>query len=209
MADGIVCRLARLQGRQGSMCSRRIATGVKPYSMQKAGAPGGIRLWRPFQRTGHHQRRKCRMRQRSPASKHLRGKAAQRLLGGLLVSPNYSVTKKTERGEAVFVPGVQQLKVVLVDIADFDSDIDLSGLDASASDKADLQRRLAVEQQKAQFTAQVHTFMDVCLDKCMGRPSNKLDSRTESCLVNCVDQFIDTTLSITNCFAQIVQKGTQ
>lgn len=47
------------------------------------------------------------------------------------------------------------LKVVLVDMADFDSEIDLSGLGASASDKADLQRMLAVEQQKAQFTAQV------------------------------------------------------
>lgn len=47
------------------------------------------------------------------------------------------------------------LKVVLVDMADFDSEIDLSGLGASASDKADLQRMLAVEQQKAQFTAQI------------------------------------------------------
>ncbi|CAI9609229.1 unnamed protein product [Staurois parvus] len=93
-------------------------------------------------------------------------------------------------------------------MADFGSDFDLSGLGASASDKADLQRMLAVEQQKAQFTAQVHNFMDVCWDKCMDKPSNKMDSRTENCLVNCVDRFIDTTLSITNRFAQIVQKGT-
>ncbi|XP_018429154.1 PREDICTED: mitochondrial import inner membrane translocase subunit Tim8 B [Nanorana parkeri] len=93
-------------------------------------------------------------------------------------------------------------------MADFDSEIDLSGLGGSSTDKAELQRMLAVEQQKAQFTAQVHNFMDVCWDKCMDKPGNKLDSRTENCLVNCVDRFIDTTLSITNRFAQIVQKGT-
>ncbi|KAM9299124.1 mitochondrial import inner membrane translocase subunit Tim8 B [Gastrophryne carolinensis] len=94
-------------------------------------------------------------------------------------------------------------------MADFDSDIDLSSMGVTASDKAELQRMLAVEQQKAQFTAQVHNFMDVCWDKCMDRPSTKLDSRTESCLVNCVDRFIDTTLTITNRFSQMVQKGTQ
>ncbi|XP_068096909.1 mitochondrial import inner membrane translocase subunit Tim8 B [Hyperolius riggenbachi] len=93
-------------------------------------------------------------------------------------------------------------------MADFDSDIDLSGVTASASDKAELQRMLAAEQQKAQFTAQVHIFMDVCWDKCMDRPSTKLDSRTESCLVNCVERFIDTTLTITNRFTQMVQRGT-
>ncbi|KAG9482181.1 mitochondrial import inner membrane translocase subunit Tim8 B [Eleutherodactylus coqui] len=93
-------------------------------------------------------------------------------------------------------------------MAGFDSDLDLSGVDASPAETAELQRMLAVEQQKAQFTAQVHKFMDVCWDKCVDRPSTKLDSRTEGCLVNCVERFIDTTLSITNRFSQMVQKGT-
>ncbi|NP_001087186.1 mitochondrial import inner membrane translocase subunit Tim8 A [Xenopus laevis] len=92
-------------------------------------------------------------------------------------------------------------------MSDFDSNLDLAGTGASPAEAAELQRMLAVEQQKAQFTAQVHNFMDVCWDKCIDRPGNKLDSRTESCLVSCVDRFIDTTLSITNRFAQIVQKG--
>ncbi|XP_053545833.1 mitochondrial import inner membrane translocase subunit Tim8 A [Bombina bombina] len=92
-------------------------------------------------------------------------------------------------------------------MADFGSDIDLSGVDPSPAEAAELQRMIAVEQQKAQFTAQVHNFMDVCWDKCIDRPGTKLDSRTESCLVSCVDRFIDTTLSITNRFAQMVQKG--
>ncbi|XP_060124542.1 mitochondrial import inner membrane translocase subunit Tim8 B isoform X1 [Zootoca vivipara] len=53
----------------------------------------------------------------------------------------------------------------------------------------------------------VHNFMEVCWEKCVDKPGSKLDSRTETCLANCVNRFIDTTLSITNRFAQIIQKG--
>ncbi|XP_068564907.1 mitochondrial import inner membrane translocase subunit Tim8 B [Cebidichthys violaceus] len=80
----------------------------------------------------------------------------------------------------------------------------------SASEKAEateLQRMIAIEQQKAQFQAQVHTFTDVCWDKCVDSPGSKLDHRTETCLVSCVERFIDTTLTITNRFTQMVQKG--
>ncbi|XP_027021170.1 mitochondrial import inner membrane translocase subunit Tim8 B [Tachysurus fulvidraco] len=76
------------------------------------------------------------------------------------------------------------------------------------AEAAELQRLIAVEQQKAQFQAQVHNFTDVCWDKCIDKPSSKLDSRTEACLVSCVERFIDTTLAITNRFTQMVQKGT-
>ncbi|XP_022618687.1 mitochondrial import inner membrane translocase subunit Tim8 B [Seriola lalandi dorsalis] len=80
----------------------------------------------------------------------------------------------------------------------------------SASEKAEateLQRMIAVEQQKAQFQAQVHNFTDICWDKCVDSPGSKLDYRTETCLVSCVERFIDTTLTITNRFTQMVQKG--
>ncbi|KAF6334478.1 translocase of inner mitochondrial membrane 8-like protein B [Rhinolophus ferrumequinum] len=65
------------------------------------------------------------------------------------------------------------------------------------ADEAELQRLVAAEQQKAQFTAQVHHFMELCWDKCVEKPGNRLDSRTENCLSSCVDRFIDTTLAIT------------
>uniref|UniRef100_A0A3B5L6E9 Mitochondrial import inner membrane translocase subunit n=1 Tax=Xiphophorus couchianus TaxID=32473 RepID=A0A3B5L6E9_9TELE len=55
---------------------------------------------------------------------------------------------------------------------------------------------------------QVHSFTDVCWDKCVDSPGSKLDYRTETCLQNCVERFIDTTLTITNRFTQMVQKGT-
>ncbi|KAG9348541.1 hypothetical protein JZ751_002277 [Albula glossodonta] len=88
---------------------------------------------------------------------------------------------------------------------------DFNSFDLNSSEKAEaaeLQKMIAIEQQKAQFQAQVHNFTDVCWDKCMDKPSSKLDSRTETCLVSCVERFIDTTLTITNRFTQMVQKGT-
>ncbi|XP_038190363.1 mitochondrial import inner membrane translocase subunit Tim8 B-like [Arvicola amphibius] len=75
------------------------------------------------------------------------------------------------------------------------------------ADKAELQRLVAAEQQKAQFTAQVHHLMELCWDKCVENPGNRLDYSTENGLCSCVDRFIDTTLAITGPFAQIVQKG--
>ncbi|XP_054579617.1 mitochondrial import inner membrane translocase subunit Tim8 B-like [Eptesicus fuscus] len=77
------------------------------------------------------------------------------------------------------------------------------------ADKAELQRLVAAQQQKAQFTTQVHHFMELRWDKCVEKPGNRLDSHTENCLSSCVDRFIDTTLTITSHFAQNVQKGGQ
>uniref|UniRef100_A0A8C2KEL7 Mitochondrial import inner membrane translocase subunit n=1 Tax=Cyprinus carpio TaxID=7962 RepID=A0A8C2KEL7_CYPCA len=93
-------------------------------------------------------------------------------------------------------------------MADYSSSFDMPSASLSENaEAAELQRLIAIEQQKAQFQAQVHNFTDVCWDKCMDKPSSKLDSRTETCLVSCVERFIDTTLTITNRFTQMVQKG--
>nr|CAI5850910.1 unnamed protein product [Callosobruchus analis] len=82
-----------------------------------------------------------------------------------------------------------------------------SGLDTKGAEK-ELQEFLMVEKQKAQFNAQqIHEFNDICWDKCVDKPSNKLDSKTETCLSNCVDRFIDVSLLITNRFAQMLQKS--
>uniref|UniRef100_A0A8C8J3G2 Mitochondrial import inner membrane translocase subunit n=1 Tax=Oncorhynchus tshawytscha TaxID=74940 RepID=A0A8C8J3G2_ONCTS len=76
------------------------------------------------------------------------------------------------------------------------------------AEASEIQMMIAVEQQKAQFEAQlVHTFTDVCWDKCMDKLSSKLDSRTDTCLASCVERFIDTTLTITNRFTHMAQKG--
>lgn len=41
----------------------------------------------------------------------------------------------------------------------------------------------------------------------MDKPGAKLDSRTETCITNCVERFIDVSLLITNRFAQMLEKG--
>ncbi|XP_023302414.2 mitochondrial import inner membrane translocase subunit Tim8 [Lucilia cuprina] len=84
-------------------------------------------------------------------------------------------------------------------MSDFDS------ISSSSADK-ELQEFLMIEKQKAQVNAQIHEFNEICWDKCIGKPSSKLDSATETCLSNCVDRFIDTSLLITQRFAQLLQK---
>ncbi|XP_063979887.1 mitochondrial import inner membrane translocase subunit Tim8 [Diachasmimorpha longicaudata] len=71
----------------------------------------------------------------------------------------------------------------------------------------ELENFLAIEKQKAQLTAQINEFNDFCWDKCVDKPGAKLDAKTETCLNNCVDRFIDVSLLITNRFAQILQKS--
>jgi len=91
------------------------------------------------------------------------------------------------------------------------SSSDLGSFSGSAeqagSGDADLQRFLMMEQQRAEFQAQVHRLTDTCWEVCMEKPSSRLDSRTENCLGNCVNRFIDTTLLLTNRFAQMLEQS--
>ena len=104
----------------------------------------------------------------------------------------------------LFLPWVtvKHLRIIFLELT-------LTMAELGEADGAELQRLVAAEQQKAQFTAQVHHFMEPCWDKCVEKSGNRLDSRTENCLSSCVDRFIDTTLAITGRFAQIVEKGGQ
>lgn len=78
---------------------------------------------------------------------------------------------------------------------------------ASMGGDAELQRILMREQQRAQFQAMVHKFNDICWDTCIDKPSSKLDGKTETCIVNCVNRFIDLNLSMAQRFAQMLQSG--
>ena len=78
-------------------------------------------------------------------------------------------------------------------------------------DKPDheLQEFLAMEQAKAQFSAQVQKLTGVCWDLCLDKPRDKLDYRTEQCFSNCVERWIDTSLQITGRFQQMLSRGMQ
>lgn len=105
----------------------------------------------------------------------------------------------------------------------------MEGLGADSKVDPELQEFLMLEKQKAQVNAQVrpqnreihrkfvncnifpdffqiHEFNEICWDKCVEKPGSKLDGKTETCLNNCVDRFIDTSLLITNRFSQLLQK---
>ncbi|XP_029173475.1 mitochondrial import inner membrane translocase subunit Tim8-like [Nylanderia fulva] len=63
---------------------------------------------------------------------------------------------------------------------------------------------LMVEKQKAQLNAQIHEFNDICWDKCVDKPGSKLDGRTETCINNCVNRFIDVSVFVTSRFGQYI-----
>ncbi|XP_076369659.1 translocase of inner membrane 8 [Tachypleus tridentatus] len=53
----------------------------------------------------------------------------------------------------------------------------------------------------------VHQLTDVCWDKCIDKLGARLDGRTETCMINCVGRFIDTSLTIASRFTQLLQRS--
>ncbi|KAL1450532.1 hypothetical protein WDU94_002883 [Cyamophila willieti] len=77
-----------------------------------------------------------------------------------------------------------------------------SGMRVNNNNK-DLENFLMLEREKAKMTAQMFEFTDICWDKCMtDKPSTRLESKTETCIVNCVDRFIDISMFIANRLTQ-------
>ncbi|KAI8841303.1 Tim10/DDP family zinc finger protein, partial [Chytridium lagenaria] len=63
---------------------------------------------------------------------------------------------------------------------------------------------VAAEQQRANFQQQVHTYTDVCWDKCIAGSRIKagLDKTDLTCVQNCVGRFIDSSMVIIGVFNQ-------
>ncbi|TDL28354.1 hypothetical protein BD410DRAFT_780850 [Rickenella mellea] len=61
--------------------------------------------------------------------------------------------------------------------------------------KKELETFLEQQQAHARFNQSVHHFTDMCWDKCItGTPSTRFSRSEESCLTNCVERFLDTSL---------------
>ncbi|XP_022196539.1 mitochondrial import inner membrane translocase subunit Tim8-like [Nilaparvata lugens] len=78
---------------------------------------------------------------------------------------------------------------------------------SGTSDDKELQEFLMIEKQKATINAQIHEFTDQCWDKCVDKLGSKMDYKTESCLTNCVERFIDVSQLITGRFAKMLQSS--
>lgn len=70
-----------------------------------------------------------------------------------------------------------------------------------------MHRFVEMETQRQRFQQLIHNLTDKCWDICMGNPGQKLDSRTENCMVNCVERFIDTTNYVVNRLDPSSQSG--
>ncbi|KAG9032738.1 Mitochondrial import inner membrane translocase subunit tim8 [Tulasnella sp. JGI-2019a] len=65
--------------------------------------------------------------------------------------------------------------------------------------KKELGDFLEQEQAKAHLQSSVHQYTDMCWTKCItGSVSTRFSRGEESCLVNCVDRFLDASLFIVN-----------
>ncbi|GAA6037800.1 hypothetical protein JCM8097_005044 [Rhodosporidiobolus ruineniae] len=72
-----------------------------------------------------------------------------------------------------------------------------------AATRADLQQFLEAEQTKARLQTQIHQFTDTCWDTCVkGQPGARFSRGEESCLVNCVDRFLDSSIYIVKSLEQ-------
>ncbi|XP_052130086.1 mitochondrial import inner membrane translocase subunit Tim8 A isoform X1 [Frankliniella occidentalis] len=55
-------------------------------------------------------------------------------------------------------------------------------------------------EQMSRFQEQTHKLTSKCWDLCVDKPETRLGSRSETCLKNCVERFIDINNFITNRF---------
>ncbi|KAK0198651.1 related to Mitochondrial import inner membrane translocase subunit TIM8 [Armillaria ostoyae] len=64
-----------------------------------------------------------------------------------------------------------------------------------AATRRELDAFLTREQANAKLHTTIHNLTTMCWDKCItSTPSNKFSSAEASCLTNCVDRFLDTSL---------------
>jgi import inner membrane translocase subunit TIM8 len=80
-------------------------------------------------------------------------------------------------------------------------------MDKLLENDPELARFVAQMEQTARLKQMADKLTHDCWDVCVSSANvSKFDSRTESCLVNCVDRFIDTSSFIVEGFSKLGQK---
>mmetsp|Transcript_2840 Transcript_2840/g.17675 ORF Transcript_2840/g.17675 Transcript_2840/m.17675 type:complete len:81 (+) Transcript_2840:98-340(+) len=67
---------------------------------------------------------------------------------------------------------------------------------------AQVQAFIEQEKQKAVFNELVSKLTDLCWDKCVGTPGNRLSSSEQACLAQCAARFLDSSRVIMERFQQ-------
>ncbi|CAF2611492.1 unnamed protein product [Rotaria sp. Silwood2] len=83
--------------------------------------------------------------------------------------------------------------------------MNLAGNSSQGIADAQLASFIEQENQKQHFQSIVHTLTDKCWDLCSLNISSRLDGKSERCLTDCIERFLDTSNYIIN---KISQEGT-
>ena len=62
----------------------------------------------------------------------------------------------------------------------------------------ELQQFMETENQKAVIQAAISKLTDICFEKCITKPGNKLDSSEANCVANCAGRFLDSSVFVVN-----------
>ena len=63
---------------------------------------------------------------------------------------------------------------------------------------AELQQFMETENQKAVIQAAISKLTDICFEKWITKPGNKLDSSEANCVANCAGRFLDSSVFVVN-----------
>ncbi|GAB9465554.1 hypothetical protein Gpo141_00002960 [Globisporangium polare] len=76
----------------------------------------------------------------------------------------------------------------------------------TAAQKNELIMRVRSEVQQQALQELTQNLQEKCFDKCLTRPSGKLDSKQQNCLALCINRYIDTMKAVSEA---MVQRGPQ
>jgi len=76
---------------------------------------------------------------------------------------------------------------------------------STGSGTEDLQKFVQQQEVQAKLQEGVFKMNAVCWEKCMTSIDSRLSGKQETCVVNCVERFIDSTMFITQRFSQLLQ----
>ena len=80
--------------------------------------------------------------------------------------------------------------------------MDLTGSSSQGIGDAHLASFIEQENQKQRFQSVVHSLTEQCWELCSPSISSRLDGKSETCLANCVERFIDSSNYIINKLGQ-------
>lgn len=77
--------------------------------------------------------------------------------------------------------------------------------DPAAADR-EFERFIEEENQKHRLQQTISELNDKCWELCVDKPGQRLDSRTETCLANCVNRFLDASTFIVKRLEKVGQQ---